>query len=44
MTMRGFPAADRWVAAVNADGRYGLWQYRMVRKPEEVIQALDAAI
>ena len=37
-------AADRWVAAVNADGRYGHWLYDMIRKPEEAIQKLDAAI
>jgi type III restriction enzyme len=37
-------AADRWVAAVNADGRYGHWLYDMIHKPEEAIQALDATI
>jgi type III restriction enzyme len=29
-------AAERWVAAVNADGTYGKWVYRIARKPEEV--------
>ena len=29
-------AAERWVAAVNADGTYGKWTYRIARKPEEV--------
>lgn len=29
-------AAERWVAAVNADGTYGKWIYRIARKPEEV--------
>jgi hypothetical protein len=29
-------AAERWVAAVNADGSYGKWYYRIARKPEEV--------
>jgi type III restriction enzyme len=24
-------AAARWVAAVNADGRFGTWRYAMVR-------------
>jgi type III restriction enzyme len=29
-------AAQRWVAAVNADGTYGVWRYAVARKPEEV--------
>lgn len=29
-------AADRWVKAVNTIGKYGLWEYRLVRSPEEV--------
>lgn len=29
-------AAQRWVAAVNADGRYGNWEYRLARKVEDV--------
>jgi type III restriction enzyme len=29
-------AAERWVAAVNADGSYGTWHYGIARKPEEV--------
>jgi type III restriction enzyme len=29
-------AAERWVAAVNADGRYGKWSYVLVRKIGEV--------
>ena len=29
-------AALRWVDAVNADGRYGAWQYRMARKISDV--------
>jgi type III restriction enzyme len=28
-------AADRWVAAVNADGRFGRWQYLLVEKPSD---------
>ena len=36
-------AADRWVSAVNADGRYGRWQYAVARRPEEVRKRLDAA-
>jgi type III restriction enzyme len=37
-------AGDRWVAAVNADGRCGHWLYDMIHKPEEASQKLDAAI
>lgn len=29
-------AAERWCAAVNTDGTYGRWDYRIVRKPEDV--------
>jgi type III restriction enzyme len=29
-------AANRWVAAVNAEGSYGRWSYRMVKKPTEI--------
>ena len=36
-------AAERWVAAVNADGSYGRWHYRIARKPEEVRSILTAA-
>jgi type III restriction enzyme len=36
--------ARRWVAAVNADGKYGTWAYALCRKPEEVSKAImDAA-
>jgi type III restriction enzyme len=35
-------AAIRWVTAVNADGRYGNWQYAMVKKIEDVSKAIDA--
>ena len=34
-------AAQRWVAAVNADGRESLWRYAMARKVEEVRRVLD---
>ncbi len=38
-------AATRWVAAVNADGRYGRWDYRLLKKPEDAQKALaEAAI
>jgi type III restriction enzyme len=36
-------AAKRWVAAVNAEGRHGLWQFSMVRRVGEVRDAIDAA-
>ncbi len=29
-------AAERWVAAVNADGRFGLWRYELVEKLSDV--------
>jgi type III restriction enzyme len=29
-------AAQRWVNAVNADGRFGTWGYAVAKKPEEV--------
>jgi type III restriction enzyme len=34
-------AAGRWVAAVNADGQFGRWEYAIVRKPGEVREVLD---
>jgi type III restriction enzyme len=37
-------AALRWVAAVNADGKHGFWQYRVVKDVSEVGPALDAAV
>jgi type III restriction enzyme len=33
-------AAERWVAAVNADGQFGQWRYAMARKVHEVRQVL----
>lgn len=29
-------AAERWVAAVNADGAYGCWRYAMVKKVSDI--------
>lgn len=29
-------AAERWVAAVNAEGSYGTWRYAMARDPHKV--------
>ncbi len=34
-------AAERWVAAVNADGTYGTWRYALVRRPTEVSGVLS---
>jgi type III restriction enzyme len=35
-------AAERWVNAVNADGKHGPWRFRMVTRPEEVRSTLDS--
>jgi type III restriction enzyme len=37
-------AAERWIAAVNADGSYGRWVYRMARKPEGVRKVVDEVV
>ena len=34
-------AAKRWVAAVNADGKYGTWHYAIAWRPEEVVGCID---
>jgi type III restriction enzyme len=34
-------AAERWVRAVNADGRYGEWSYAVAKKPTQVNGILD---
>jgi type III restriction enzyme len=34
-------AAERWVAAVNADGTYGRWVYRLARSPSVVDDILN---
>lgn len=34
-------AAARWVAAVNADGRFGTWTYAMARNVDNVRLVLD---
>jgi len=36
-------AAERWVAAVNADGRFGEWRYVVSRDMNAISSALDAA-
>jgi type III restriction enzyme len=35
-------AAERWVAAVNADGSFGKWFYEMVSAPEQVRERITA--
>lgn len=34
-------AAQRWVSAVNTDGQFGRWEFRMARSVGAVRQALD---
>jgi type III restriction enzyme len=34
-------AAERWVDAVNADGKHGQWRYKIVRRPEQVRKLLN---
>jgi len=36
-------AAQRWVAAVNADGQFGKWEYHIARHPTQVRAVLDGA-
>lgn len=35
-------AAERWIAAVNAEGSHGEWAYRMVRSTTEVPDVISA--
>ena len=37
-------AAARWIAAVNADGSYGLWKYALVKKVSDVESAISQAL
>jgi type III restriction enzyme len=37
-------AAERWVKAVNADGRHGRWLYAVARKPTEIGGRIEAAL
>lgn len=36
-------AAERWVKAVNADGKFGYWLYAIARGPDEVSSCIDEA-
>ena len=37
-------AAERWVAAVNADGTYGLWRYALAKKPSELPELVSGVV
>lgn len=37
-------AAHRWVAAVNSDGKYGRWEYTIVKKMSETGEKIDEAV
>src|SRR5205085_4095141 len=37
-------AANRWVNAVNADGRHGKWMYAIARRPEDIRAELTEAM
>jgi type III restriction enzyme len=37
-------AAQRWCAAVNADGRWGTWRFAMARKIEDVPYLIEEAV
>lgn len=36
-------AARRWLAAVNADGSFGRWAYRLVKHPTDTPEAVRSA-
>lgn len=37
-------AAERWVKAVNADGRFGIWGYALARNPSEIPSRIKDSI
>jgi hypothetical protein len=37
-------AAERWVAAVNADGSFGCWRFVLIKKPFDIGPVLTAAL
>jgi type III restriction enzyme len=37
-------AAQRWVSAVNADGKYGRWAYAMARRVGDIGEIIDHAV
>ncbi len=34
-------AAERWCAAVNATGEFGIWEYKLAFHPGDIVQHLD---
>jgi type III restriction enzyme len=36
-------AAERWVNAVNAEGSFGKWAFRMAERPADVVMAIEKA-
>lgn len=36
-------ATERWANAVNSDGKFGQWIYRLVRQPVEIPNVLEGA-
>lgn len=43
-TARGRAAAERWAAAVNADGQFGAWRFAMARSIPGVREILDRQV
>jgi type III restriction enzyme len=39
-----FQAAERWVAAVNADSKYGRWDFSVARDPSLVNECIDSVV
>ncbi len=37
-------AAERWVAAVNAEGSFGQWRYGLARKIEEIPRLIESIV
>ena len=37
-------AAERWVRAVNADGRHGHWSYALALNPNDVVYLLNEGV
>ncbi|TKB72871.1 MAG: type III restriction endonuclease subunit R [Nitrospira sp.] len=37
-------AAERWVSAVDADGRYGRWRYAVARKVSDISTLIDTVV
>jgi type III restriction enzyme len=37
-------AAERWVTAVNADGRFGIWRYQLIETVAEIPAKLQAML